>query len=118
MQYKTGIFFFVTTQLFVEANTISTHVVEILFWWSLPRTNKTMVLFWNPWPSTVIQVLSDNRYFTGVGFFLRDLNTKHWLQLSANKIKVQILCGMNLDAEDWDVYSDAEDWDVYSHLSS
>lgn len=86
-------------------NRISTHVVELLFWWSLPRTNKTMFLFWNLWPSTVIQGFSDNRYFTAVGFFLRDLNTKHWLWLSANKTKVQILCGMNLDAEDWDVHS-------------
>lgn len=76
MQNKTGIFFFVTIQLFIEATRISMHIVEIFSGDLCPGETK-LVLFLNLWPSTVIQGLSDNRYFTAVGFFLRDLNAKH-----------------------------------------
>lgn len=38
-----------------------------------------MFLFLNLWPPTVTQDLSDNRYFTAVGFFVRDLNPKQQL---------------------------------------
>lgn len=92
MQYKTVIFFFLTTQLFTETSRIFTHVAEILWRFLSQTENNVFVL--KSFTLMTTQGLSDNRYFTGVGFFLRDVNTKHWLWLSANKTKLQILHGM------------------------
>lgn len=67
---------------------------------STQEKKNPVFLFLNLEPSTVTQGLSDNRYFTAVGVFLRHLNAKHQLSdVQHIKVKVQILCGPNLNTE-------------------